>query len=78
MFLNKLYKTTILLSRYQWLMPVILSTWEAEIRRIMVQTQPMQIVRPISKINKAIRVGEVWEGASGGGRNDPNIVCTYE
>jgi hypothetical protein len=29
---------------YQWLTPVILATWEAEIRRIMVQGQTRQIV----------------------------------
>jgi hypothetical protein len=28
----------------QWLTPVILNTWEAEIRKIMVQSQPRQIV----------------------------------
>jgi hypothetical protein len=36
-------------------MPVILTTWEAEIRRIVVQGQPRQIVceTPISKMIRA-------------------------
>jgi hypothetical protein len=33
------------LARCQWLMPVILATQEAEIRRITVGSQPGQIVR---------------------------------
>jgi hypothetical protein len=39
------------LARYRWLMPIILSTQEAEIRRIMVQSQPRQIV-PLNPILK--------------------------
>jgi hypothetical protein len=35
----------------QWLIPVILATWEAEIRRIAVQGK--QFLRTISKITRA-------------------------
>jgi hypothetical protein len=48
---HKLFYTTILyltskrlLAECQWLTPVILATQEAEIRRIVVQSQPSQIV----------------------------------
>jgi hypothetical protein len=36
------------LSRSWWLMPIILASWEAEIRRIAVQDQPEQkkLMRP--------------------------------
>jgi hypothetical protein len=39
---NRLYKNKF--ARHQWLTPVILTTQEAEIRRIAVQSQPGQIV----------------------------------
>jgi hypothetical protein len=32
------------LARHKWLMPIILVTWKAEIRRITVQGQPRQLV----------------------------------
>jgi hypothetical protein len=45
----------IISGRLQWLMSVILATWEAEIQRVLVQCQFRQIVLeiPISKITRA-------------------------
>jgi hypothetical protein len=40
------FKTSVAAGR-QWLMPVILANQEAEIRRILVQSQPQQTVREI-------------------------------
>jgi hypothetical protein len=47
-------------TRHWWLMPIILTTWEAEIRRITIQGQLRQIVQesPISKITRAIWTGD--------------------
>jgi hypothetical protein len=36
-----------------WFMPVILATWEAEIRRMRVQAQSRQIVLKNSKVTRA-------------------------
>jgi hypothetical protein len=50
----------IFLARHQWLTPVILATQEAEIRRIIVQSQPSQIVQETlsrKKINKITKKG---------------------
>jgi hypothetical protein len=33
------------IARHQWLMPVILATWEAKIRKMAIQSQPRQIVQ---------------------------------
>jgi hypothetical protein len=47
-------------ARHWWLTPVILATQEAEIRRIMVGSQPGQIV--LETLLKKKRVGRVAQG----------------
>jgi hypothetical protein len=42
------YFRNVLEARHQWLIPVILATWEAEIRKIAVPGQPEQIVHETS------------------------------
>jgi hypothetical protein len=53
-----------LFARHWWLMPVILATQEAEIRRIEVRSQPRQIVRETSsqKNPSQKRAGGVVQG----------------
>jgi hypothetical protein len=36
---------------YEWLTPVVLATWEAEIRKTMAQGQPKEIVHEIPSQN---------------------------
>jgi hypothetical protein len=53
----------LLQARCWWLTPVILATWEAEIRRIMVRSQPRHSSRdPISKDTSQKRAREVTQG----------------
>jgi hypothetical protein len=57
----------------QWLAPVILAIWEAEIWRIIVQGQPRQIVHetPISKITRAKWTGGVTQAVQ-------HLPCKHE
>jgi hypothetical protein len=55
------------LAGHQWLTPIILATQKAEIRRIMVQSQPRQIVSARPSLKKPftkIGAGEVAQGDS--------------
>jgi hypothetical protein len=54
-------------ARHWWLTPVILATWETEVRRIVVRGQPRQIVhktisQKYSKQNRADGVAPVVDG----------------
>jgi hypothetical protein len=51
-------------ARCQWLMPVILAIQEAEIKRIMVQSQPRQIIHETlsQKTSHKYRAGGVAQG----------------
>jgi hypothetical protein len=44
-------------ARHQWLTPIILTTQEAEIRRIMVQSQPRQTVHETLSWNTQHKTG---------------------
>jgi hypothetical protein len=48
------------MARHQWLMPIVLATQEAKIRRIMIQSHPWQR-DPISNIKRAGGVARVIE-----------------
>jgi hypothetical protein len=53
-------------TRYWWLTPIILATQEADIRRIMVQSQPKQIVHKTlsQKHSSQKRTSGVTQGVS--------------
>jgi hypothetical protein len=55
----------------QWLIPVILATKKAEIRRIMVQSQPGQIVHKILSQKKNESQKNDWWGGS---RSNPSTT----
>jgi hypothetical protein len=62
-------------ARCRWFTPVILATWEAEIRRIIVSSQvPRQIERPYLK-NTHEKKGW-WSGSSGSMRPSLNPSTT--
>jgi hypothetical protein len=52
------------LARHQWLTPVILATQEAEIRRIMVRSQPGRIVGETLSQKKLFTEKGWWSGSS--------------
>jgi hypothetical protein len=56
---NEVYRLT----RCQWLMPIILATQEAEIRRITVPIQPRQIVLQDSISKKSSTKKDWWSGS---------------
>jgi hypothetical protein len=75
-------------ARYQWLTPVILASWEAEIKRIETRGQPgensLQEQDPISKITRAKWTGRApalqaqKQTNNNKKRNIPIILATWE